>query len=54
MSELKQCSNCARWTKPLSDSACSYTFTVYKLNFKENKKGLLYCDDFKSKLEKGE
>ena len=52
MSELKQCSNCARWLNPLNQSACSYSqTTALKLDFKVNKKGILFCDDFKSKLE---
>ena len=52
MSELKQCSNCARWTNPLNSSACSYSsVTAVKLDFKVNKKGILFCEDFKSKLE---
>lgn len=52
MSELKQCSNCVRWTKPLNSSACSYSqVTAQKLDFKTNKKGMLFCDDFKSKIK---
>jgi len=55
MSELKQCSKCCRWTNPLPKSACSFDFDVdIKLDFIENEKGDLYCDDFKSNLEKGE
>lgn len=55
MSELKQCSKCARWTNPLSSSACSYSqVTAQKLDFKVNEKGMLFCGDFKSKLESKE
>lgn len=48
MSDQKQCSNCARWNKPLKNSACSLTAN-YPIRFKENEKGIYYCDDFKQK-----
>jgi len=51
MSESKQCSNCTRWIKPLSKSACQLGVYQNQLPFKENGKGIYYCDDFKSKLE---
>ena len=53
MSELKQCSNCQRWTKPLLTSACNAELSDKDpLPYKKNQDGLYYCDDFKSKAKK--
>lgn len=55
MSELKQCSNCARWKAPLNRSACNLgSLTKETHDFKINIKGMFYCLDFKSKLDNKE
>ena len=53
MNESKQCSNCVRWTSPLSRSACNYLQSENQLPFKKNEKGIYYCDDFKLSVKGG-
>ena len=48
-----KCSNCARWTKPAKDSACSMDMDnpnyIPANDYIKNEDGTLYCMDFKIK-----
>jgi len=55
MSELKQCSNCARWKEPLTTSACNLEPAMKQHELIPTGDGYFWCFDFKVKLEnKGE
>ena len=53
LSKFAKCANCARWTKPLKNSACNMNeddVLEPTLPFNKNDNGDLYCDDFQPVL----